>query len=89
MNAKKPPLTMEQKAANLIKMAEAAYLQHFADLYFPRGSNPPEEMNGAVFGFLYATYISRDDDLREVALQAMQDRFKWDDEYIATQVIGG
>lgn len=80
--------SLDQKADGLIKIAEDEYKRHFADLN--DGSQALfAELSAAVFGFVLAQTFSEDATIREIAYRALQRRFKWDDEYIATQVIGG
>lgn len=91
----KPKLTIEQKADHLLNEAEQVYLHHFGELVLPGetpiGPKPTQaELNAAVFGYLYGMTLFNENDLiKEVAYAAMQKRFGFDDEYIATQIIGG
>ncbi len=87
----KSRLTIEQKAAALIKMAEEIYEDHFGELRtgVVVTENAQHTLDAAVFGFVYAQTLNEDVNIREVAYTALQQRFGWSDEYIATSVIGG
>lgn len=82
----KPRQSIDQQALNLIKLAEDIYLQHFE---FDSMFEAKTPLDAAVFGFVYAQTLTDKADVREVAYHALQMRFGWDDEYIATMVIGG
>lgn len=83
-------LTLDQQALNLIELAEEVYNHHFGPPRNDQITNVPDgEMDAAVFGFVYAQTLTDKADVREVAYHALQIRFGWDDEYIATMVIGG
>lgn len=85
----KPKLTMDQKVDYLLKQAEEVYLQHFGAQVTAGPALIDEQIDAAIFGYIYAVSFSDSAEVREVAYSAMQKKFGWDDEYIATAVIGG
>ena len=81
--------TLEQATDGLIKIAEDVYKSHFAPPNAVGHEPTVEELNAAVFGFVYAQTLNDDPDIRDIAYHALQKRFGWNDEYIAVEVIGG
>lgn len=90
MATRKLQPSMDEKVARVLKEAEEIYLRHFGQDVMPDAPALTEEqVDAAVFGYLYGLSFSDNVLIREVAYNAMQKRFGWDDEYIATMVIGG
>ena len=81
--------TMAQKVDRLLKEAEDAYRRHFGEPVVPGVKPTQEQIDAAIFGYLYGISFNENAEIREVVYEALQRKFGWDDEYVATEIIGG